>query len=55
MILIEGTRESLEFFGKLIIAQAHARDDGFQISPRGAGSRFFETAVEKGFYLHRLD
>ena len=55
VILIEGTRESLEFLGRLITAQANAHDDGFQISPHGAGNRFFDSDAEKGFYLRRLD
>jgi hypothetical protein len=55
VILIEGTREALEFFGKLVTAQSQALDDGFEISPRGPGSYFFDPRAEKGFYLHRVD
>lgn len=53
VVLIEGNRESLEFLAKLIAAQAATHDDGFEISPNGAGSLFFDPASEKGFYIHR--
>jgi hypothetical protein len=33
VMLIEGSREALEFLGKLLIEQARAADDGFEISP----------------------
>lgn len=55
VVLIEGTRESLEVLAKLLAAQATAADDGFEISPRGPGSYFFDPASEKGFYIHRKE
>jgi len=55
VILIEGSRESLEFFAKVVAAQAVAKDDGFEISPRGPGNYFFDPTSEKGFFIHRLE
>ena len=54
-ILIEGDTDSLEFLGKLIIAQANFDEDcGFQIAPRGAGDAHFSKKAELGVYIHRL-
>jgi hypothetical protein len=40
---------------ELLIAVADdAKDDGFQIGPRGAGSFHFAASSELGVYLHRL-
>jgi hypothetical protein len=55
VILVEGTREALEFLGKVLIAQSAANDDGFEIGPRGPGEYFFDRRAEKGFYIHRID
>lgn len=55
VILIEGTREALEFLGKVLIAQSTAKDDGFEIAPRGPDEYFFDRRAEKGFYIHRVD
>jgi hypothetical protein len=55
VILVEGTREALEFLGKILIAQSAAKDDGFEIGPRGPGESFFDRRAEKGFYIHRID
>jgi hypothetical protein len=55
VILVEGTREALEFLGKVLIAQSAAEDDGFEIGPRGPGEYFFDRRAEKGFYIHRID
>jgi hypothetical protein len=52
-IFIEGTRDSLMFLSKLVAAQAGADDDGFQLSPFGAGSAWFAAGSTKGIYLHR--
>jgi hypothetical protein len=32
-----------------------AKDDGFEIGPRGPGEYFFDHRAEKGFYIHRID
>jgi hypothetical protein len=53
VMLIEGSCESLEFLGKLLIEQARATDDGFELSPNGPGSYFFDTGSTKGVYIHR--
>lgn len=54
-ILIEGTKEALEFFGKLVLAQAqYSKDCGFSISPHGAGSALFSETSAVGLYIHRL-
>lgn len=54
-VLIEGDKVSLEFLGKLLIAQANFEDDcGFQMSPDGAGCSFFSNDSKFGIYIHRL-
>jgi hypothetical protein len=53
-ILIEGTKEALEFLGNLIIAQAENHDCGFQLSPKGAGKALFVEGSETGLYIHRI-
>ena len=54
-IEIEGSKKSLEFIGKLILAQAKYKNDcGFQISPYDGGNRFFAPHAKKGLYIHRL-
>lgn len=55
VILVEGPREALEFLGKVLIAQSAAKDDGFEIGPRGPGEYFLDRRAEKGFYIHRID
>lgn len=52
-VVIEGERKALEFLGKLLVAQAHARDCGFEISPRGPGSALFTKDSNSGLYIHR--
>ncbi len=53
-ILIEGDKSAYEFLGRLFLAHAKARDCGFQISPKGAGSDLFKRGSPFGIYLHRL-
>jgi hypothetical protein len=53
-VLIEGTSEALEFLGKLLLAHAADKGDGFHLGPRAAGSIFFSPESTKGIYLHRL-
>ncbi|MCK5311621.1 MAG: hypothetical protein KAJ62_05900 [Desulfobacteraceae bacterium] len=54
-IFIEGDTDSLEFLGKLIIAQANFQKDcGFQIAPGGAGDAHFSNDSKLGIYIHRL-
>ena len=54
VVLIEGTRDALEFLGHLLLAQAACPDCGFQLSPGGAGKALFSIESTKGVYLHRL-
>lgn len=53
-ILFEADRESLEFLGRLFLAQAHSDDCGFSIGPSQAGSAWFADSATHGLYLHRL-
>jgi hypothetical protein len=54
-IIIEGDAVSLEYLGKLILAQvAFPLDCGYGISPKGAGNAFFKKGSEVGIYFHRL-
>ena len=53
-VVIEGEAPALEFLGNLLLAQAHAHDDGFGLSPSGAGKVFFTPGSVLGIYLHRL-
>jgi hypothetical protein len=53
LALIEADREALILLGRLMIAQAHATDDGIQIAPKGPGNRLFKRASTIGLYIHR--
>jgi hypothetical protein len=54
-VLIEGDAGALQFLGDLLIAQARfERDNGFQISPTGAGSAVFSGEATHGLYIHRV-
>jgi hypothetical protein len=53
-IIISGNRNTLEFIGNLILAQAeYKKDNGFQISPNGAGKKFFTKTSKIGLYINR--
>ncbi len=53
-ILIEGNAISLEFLGKLFLAESAFQEDcGFSISPTGAGLNFFPKRSKLGLYIHR--
>lgn len=54
LVLIEGSSESLEFLGNLLLALAKEHDCGRQLGPRVAGSIFFSPESTKGLYIHRL-
>jgi len=55
VLLLEGSREALEFLGNLLIAQANFdRDCGFHIAPNGAGGALFSGKSDVGLYIHRL-
>ncbi len=54
-ILIEGSKEALEFWGKLFLAQAKETEDcRFWASPFGAGCAHFTERSNRGLYIHRL-
>ncbi|MFA5260385.1 MAG: hypothetical protein WC450_04080 [Candidatus Omnitrophota bacterium] len=56
MVFIKGDRISLCFLSKLLMAQAEFEgDDGFQISPFGAGRIFFDSKSKYGVYIHNSD
>lgn len=55
VVLIEGDQATLEFLGRLLLAQAAFSDDGFEVSPRGPGSALFSSESPLGIYIHRLD
>lgn len=55
VVLIEGSEEALVRLAELILAQAAFRkDDGFEVSPTGAGQRIFEPGSSVGLYLRVL-
>ncbi len=55
MVLIEGDALSLEYFARLVLAQAgFLADCGFSISPSGPGTKFFDNDSQAGLYIHRL-
>jgi hypothetical protein len=55
-VLIEGDSTSLEFLGKLLLAQASPAENSShkQLSPSGAGKIFFAPNSQLGIYVHRL-
>lgn len=56
IVLIEGTPKALHMLAELLIAVADdPENDGFSMSPRGAGSIHFSADATFGFYIHRLD
>ncbi len=54
-VLLEGDTHGLEFLAHLLLAVAKAQDDGFQISPTGAGQLFFMADSSHGLYIHRVE
>jgi hypothetical protein len=55
-ILIEGTKEDLEFLGNLLISQANfEKDDSFFLSPKGPGNALFTKKSQFGIYILRID
>lgn len=54
-VLIEGGSEALRMLGELLLAIADEPDEeGFSISPFGAGRFHFSDASKLGVYIHRL-
>ncbi|MRD46979.1 hypothetical protein GHT07_06800 [Caenimonas koreensis DSM 17982] len=53
-VLIEGSVDALRMLAELLVAVADESDnDGFFISPFGAGKVHFGKASELGVYIHR--
>lgn len=54
-VLIEGSSEALRMLAELLLAVAdEPENDGFSISPFGAGKLHFGESAEIGVYIHRL-
>jgi hypothetical protein len=54
-VLIEGDRLSLEYLGKMILAQASFSGDcHYGLSPVSAGRAFFRRSSTVGIVIHRL-
>lgn len=54
-VLIEGPARALRMLAELLIAVAdEAENEGFSISPFGAGKAHFSVASKLGVYIHRL-
>ena len=55
LVLIEGRPRALRMLAEVLVAMAdESREEGFQISPTGAGSDHFSPSSELGIYIHRL-
>ena len=54
LVLVEGDAVSLDFLGRVLIAQAGTTDDGFQLSPKGPGRKHFSRRSSLGIYIHRV-
>jgi hypothetical protein len=53
-VMIQGSKESLEFLGRLLVAQSSFDGDcGVQIGPGGPGSTFLAPG-SLGIYVHRV-
>ncbi len=54
-VLIEGSREALEFLAKLLTSQAKFKKDcSIFFSPKGPGFKFFSKKSKLGLYIHRI-
>lgn len=54
-VLIEGSSDALRMLAELLLAVADEPDnDGFGISPFGAGKLHFGEGAEIGVYIHRV-
>jgi hypothetical protein len=56
MVLIEGSAVALKMVAELLIAVADEKEnDGFSMSPFGAGNAFFSEGAKLGIYIYRID
>lgn len=54
MVLIQGNPDALKLLAELLTAVAEGpENDGFSISPFGAGSTHFSPESKLGIYIHR--
>jgi hypothetical protein len=55
-VLIEGNSTGLQMLSELFNALAQDKKEcGLQISPRGAGNRYFSSRSKFGLYIHCTD
>ena len=55
-MLIEGSSSALRMLAELLLAVAdEAENDGFSISPFGAGRFHFSKSSKLGVYIHRIN
>lgn len=53
VVLVEGSEEALLRLAELLVAQAtFQKDDGFEVSPTGAGKLIFGKGSNIGLYIH---
>ncbi|MDD9951829.1 MAG: hypothetical protein OXT67_09715 [Zetaproteobacteria bacterium] len=56
LVLIQGSKVSLEFLGNLLLTLASSSDESsVQLSPRGAGKHFFDDQSKLGLYLNKVE
>ncbi|HVK54957.1 MAG TPA: hypothetical protein VM532_08000 [Burkholderiales bacterium] len=56
MVLIEGQADALKMLAELLLAVSEEpENEGFSISPFGAGGGHFSSLAELGVYIHRID
>jgi hypothetical protein len=55
-VLIEGSSDALRMLAELLLSVADdSNNDGFGISPNGAGKAHFSVDATLGIYIHRTD
>jgi hypothetical protein len=53
-VLVEGSSRALKMLAELLIAVAEEKEnDGFSMSPMGAGNIHFSKATKLGIYIYR--
>jgi hypothetical protein len=54
VVLVQGNKESLKLLGTLLLTLAESDEEKIQISPRGAGSTFFDKGSKLGIYINKI-
>ena len=54
VVLIQGNKESLKLLGTLFLTLAEGDEEKIQVSPRDAGSTFFNKKSELGIYINKI-